>query len=323
MSLLSGFIARSARTATVAIAVISVVATPLATAQADIVSDTSARAVEWLVSKQEADGGISNGFAAGSDLSATADAVIALSAAGHDVAALKSKAGASPLSYLQAQVASKKLATGQYAKIAMAVKAAGLNPAQFGGKDLVAMVLAGYNAETGVIGDNVFTHSIAMLALAKAGASIPETAISTLESLQSASGGWAFMGAGDADVDTTALAVQALIAAGRPATSGPAGRGLGYLHSLQNADGGFPYQSPSAFGTDSNASSTAVVAQAMIAAGIQPEAWAAAHGNPLSAIIVLQQSSGAFAYQASFLGDNALATIAAIPALNRVTSSGK
>lgn len=323
MSVFSHSFTKTFRPALVAVAIISAVLAPVATAQADVVKDSGARAVAWLLSKQEADGGFSNGFAKGSDLSATADAVIALGASGKVVKDIKSKSGLSPLDYLQAQVAGKSLKAGQYAKIALAVNVAGLNPTKFGGKDLVKLILAGYDAKTGVIGDNVFTHSQAMLALAATKTMIPEKAITTLESLQSTTGGWAFMGAGDADVDTTALAVQALIAAGRAANSGPAGKGIGYLHGLQNTDGGFPYQSPSAYGTDSNANSSGLVAQAMIAASIQPEAWAQTNGNPLSSIIVLQQSSGAFSYQASFPGDNALATIGAIQALYRVTSSGK
>jgi prenyltransferase beta subunit len=323
MSVFNYTFSKLVRKAIIAAVVIGAVVTPAGIAQADVVTDSGARAVTWLVSTQEADGGFSNGFVKGSDLSATADAVIALSASSKIIKDIKSKSGLSPLDYLQAQVTGKSLKTGQYAKIALAVNAAGLNPAKFGGKDLVRLILAGYDAKTGVIGDNVFAHSQAILALAVTKTAIPEKAIATLESLQSTTGGWAFMGAGDADVDTTALAVQALIAAGRAANSGPAGKGIGYLHGLQNSDGGFPYQSPSAYGTDSNANSSGLVAQAMIAAGMQPEAWAQTSGNPLSSIIVLQQSSGAFSYQASFPGDNAIATIGAIQALYRVTSSGK
>jgi hypothetical protein len=296
---------------------------PLATAQADAVSDTGARAVAWLVTRQEADGGFGNGFAKGSDLGATTDAVVALAAADKPLATVKSKAGKTPLNYLESQVRSKSLKAGQYAKIALAVEAAGLNPAQFGGKDLLALIKAGTNPKTGVIGDNVFAHSTALLALATAGAAIPEMSITALETFQTPSGGWAFMGSGDPDVDTTALAVQALIAAGRPAGSGAAGHGLGYLHGLQNTDGGFPYQSPSPYGTDTNANSTGLVAQAIIAAGDQPESWAAAQGNPLGALITLQQPSGAVSYQSAFASDNVIATIGAIQALYRVTSAGK
>jgi hypothetical protein len=314
---------RVTRPAVAAVAAVCAAFAPLASVQADIVGDAGARAVAWLATKQEADGGFSSGLAKGSDIGATSDAVIALAAAKQPIGSVKSKSGKTPLNYLETQVRSKSLNAGQYAKIALAVKAAGLDPYKFGGKDLTALIKAGYNEKTGVIGSNVFIHSSALLALASAGAVIPEKAVTTLEALQAPSGGWAFMGSGDPDVDTTALSVQALIAAGRHANNGAAGRGLGYLHSLQNADGGFPYQSPSAFGTDTNANSTALVAQAIIASGDQPESWAANHGNPLGALVILQQPSGSIAYQSAFASDNILATIGAIQALYRVTSTGK
>jgi prenyltransferase beta subunit len=311
------------RSAIAGLALFCTLVAPLATAQADTVADSGARAAKWLAARQEADGGYSNGFSKGSDISTTADAVVALEAAKLPAQSVKNAAGFTPLDFLQSQVASKTLSVGQYAKIALAVKAAGLNPTQFGGKDLLKQILAGYNEKTGVIGDSLFVHCDALLALAASGAVIPTKAITTLESFQSPSGGWSFMGSGQPDVDTTALAVQALIAVGRPTRTGTAGRGLGYLHSLQNTDGGLPYQSPSQYGTDTNANSAGLAAQAIIASGDQPESWAASKGNPLSAIIVLQQPSGAFAYQSAVPGDNLLATVGAIQALYRVTSSGK
>ncbi|HQZ99128.1 MAG TPA: hypothetical protein PLJ62_02930 [Thermoflexales bacterium] len=294
-----------------AFAVLAMAAAP-ANAASDIVTNSAGRAATWLITKQSADGGFSNGFAKGSDVSATADAVFALAG---DASAKKNVASA--LNFLAAQVPSGKLKTGQYVKIALAAKAAGANPRAFGGKDLLAEISKATNPKTGVIGDGVFTHALAVLALARGGASVPAQALTALEALQTPAGGWAFTGAGAPDVDTTALAVQALIAAGRPSNSGAAGRGLGYLRGLQNTDGGFPYQSPSAYGTDSNANSTALVAQAIIAAGDQPESWAAAQGNPLSALVNLQQKSGAIAFQSAFADDNILATVGAIAALNR------
>lgn len=289
----------------------------------DAATDAGNKAANWLISKQERDGGFGSGFAPGSDVSATADAILALATAGKDIAQIKSTTGRTPLNYLASQMTRRKLSTGQAAKIALAVQAAGQNPRRFGYRDLTRMILAGYDQKTGVIGEHVFAHSLALLALVNAGVKPPEKAIATLESLQDETGGWAFMGSGTRDVDTTALAVQALIASGRAPKDAVIERALSYLKSLQNEDGGFPYQSPSDYGTETNANSTALVAQALFAAGIEPEAWAAADGNPLSALIALQQPSGSIAYQASMAGDNALATIGAIPALFRVSFIAK
>ncbi len=312
---------KQVRAALIATALVaSALVTPLFPAQAlsGVVETTATRTAEWLKTKQEGDGGFGSGFSKGSDIGATADVVMALAAVGTDVKALKSAKGSSPADYFARQLRLRRtISVGQYAKMALAVRAMGDDPRNFAGANLVARVLQGYDAQTGVIGDSVFVHCLGMLALARNGAEVPAKAIEKLESLQTQSGGWAFAGDDAADVDTTALCVQALIASGRSAGVGATGRALGYLRSLQNADGGFPFQVPSQFGTDSNANSSALVAQAIVAAGDQPESWAASGGNPLSILIALRQPSGAIAYQAAFADDNVLASAAAVPALMR------
>ncbi len=282
------------------------------------VEDTANKAADFLLTKPEADGGFGTGFSKGSDIGATADVIMALAAASKNIADIKGKSGRTPLDYFAQQMRLRKaISTGQYAKMALAVKAAGQNPRAFNGSDLVAAVAKAYNAETGVIGDSVFVHCLSMLALVRNGATVPTQAIIKLESLQSKTGGWAFAGDDKADVDTTALCGQALIAVGRDARSGSVGKAVGYLRSIQNADGGFPYQTPSQFGTDSNTNSTALVAQLIVATGDQPESWAATKGNPLGFIVSLARPSGAIAYQSAFPDDNVLASAGAIPALNR------
>jgi prenyltransferase beta subunit len=306
------------RAAALAVAIIVSSLTAPSAIHADVVSDAGNKAADWLATKIEADGGFGTGFSKGSDIGATADAILALSAAGKNVATVKSARDRSPLDFLAQQLRLRKaISTGQYAKMALAVKSANLDPRSFNRTDLVQGVRSGYDEATGVIGDSVFVHCLGMLALARAGEAIPDKAVTKLESLQTKAGGWAFAGDDKADVDTTALCAQALIASGHDAKTGAVARAMGYLRGIQNADGGFPYQSPSQFGTDSNANSTALVAQAIIASGDQPESWAAAKGNPLSALLVLQQPSGAIAYQAAMPDENVLGTAGAIPALYR------
>jgi hypothetical protein len=314
---------KNLRAAVLAVAIVAIVVNALiapSAANADVVSDAGNKAADWLATKIEADGGFGTGFSKGSDIGATADAILALTATGKTVADVKSKAGRSPLDFFAHQLRLRKaISAGQYAKMALAVKSANMDPRSFNGSDLIQGVRNGYDDATGVIGDSVFTHCLGILALAQAGEAIPERAITKLESLQTTVGGWAFTGDAAADVDTTALCAQALIAGGRSASTGSVARAMGYLRSIQNADGGFPYQSPAQFGTDSNANSTALVAQAIVASGDQPESWAAAKGNPLSALIVLQQPSGAIAYQGATPDENILGTAGAVPALYRKT----
>jgi hypothetical protein len=308
------------RAAALAVAIIISASAAPSFLHADAVSDAGNKAADWLATRIEADGGFGTGFSKGSDIGATADAIMALTAAGKPVTSVKSKAGKSPLDFLAQQLRLRKaISTGQYAKMALAVKSANVDPRSFNRTDLVQGVRSGYDDATGVIGDSVFVHCLSMLALARAGEAVPDKAVTKLESLQTKAGGWAFAGDDAADVDTTALCAQALIASGRDAKTGAVARAMGYLRGIQNTDGGFPYQSPSQFGTDSNANSTALVAQAIIASGDQPESWAAARGNPLSALLMLQQPSGAISYQAAMPDENVLGTAGAVPALYRRT----
>ncbi len=301
-----------------AILISSIGLTAPAVAQTNPLTDAGDKAIAWLLTKQESDGGFSTGFSKGSDIGATADVVMAIEASGKSAADVKSSAGHSPIDFFAQQLMLRKaISAGQYAKLALALKSAGLDARNFNGIDVTKPILSAYNAETGAIGDSVYIHALGMLALARNGVAVPAKAIDKLASLQGESGGWAFAGGDDADVDTTALAVQALIASGQPVKTGVVGKAIGYLHSLQNEDGGYPYQVPSKWGTESNANSTALVAQAIIASGDQPESWAASKGNPLSALLNMQTKSGAISYQLSLADENMLATAGVVPALFR------
>ena len=110
-------------------------------------------------------------------------------------------------------------------------------------------------------------------------------------------------------------AVVVVAAAGGSDALAPA---LAYYKGIQNDDGGWPYQNPSEYGTATDANSTAVTIQAIIAAGQDPARadWTTGAGNtPVAALEALQNESGAFAWQAAMPDDNLLATIQALPAL--------
>lgn len=306
------------RAALAGFAALAIAAMPLAARAADPVASAAARAADWLVRQQQPDGGFGSGFAPGSDVGATADAIVALAAAGADVSRVRAASGATAVDYLSTAVNAGGLKPGQAAKVVLALTAIDRSPRAFAGRNLIADVKAGEDAATGLIGGSVFAHALSVLALSRAKEPLPARAIPALLALQTPIGGWSFSGRGNPDVDTTALAAIALLAAGHPASSGPAGRALGYLNSLQNRDGGFPYESPSDYGVDSNSNSTALVALAMIAGGDQPESWFRPGGlNPLGHLVTAQRPSGALAFQAAFPDESILATIGAIPALAR------
>jgi hypothetical protein len=108
------------------------------------------------------------------------------------------------------------------------------------------------------------------------------------------------------------LAVQALVAAGRKDDTG---RALDYFRRVQNADAGWTYQVPSAFGTDTDANSTALGIQAILAVGDSLSNWSTGASDPLGALLALQNADGSFSFNRVFPGANTLATLQAIPAL--------
>ncbi|GAA3867969.1 hypothetical protein GCM10022243_37060 [Saccharothrix violaceirubra] len=154
---------------------------------------------------------------------------------------------------------------GPHAKLLLAARVTGRDPAAFGGVDLEAGLLAlltpsGRFSDQSAWGDysNAFTQSLALLALDRTSAGAPTTAVDFLVGTQCPDGGFPlFFGVTPcvSDVDSTAMVAQALRAVGRPLK---AGQGLSWLVSVQRADGGF------AVGTnDSNANSTGLAAQAL------------------------------------------------------------
>jgi hypothetical protein len=292
----------------------------LASALPILAAVDTAGALDYLKTQQNADGGFGSGFSPESGVGSTADAVLAIVAAGGALDAFD-QGGNTPLTYLAANAESATMG-GDLAKLILAAIAAGENPRQLGGVDSVAKLegLVGADGRIGIETDTFVGHCLSILALESAQRPIAVAAVEHIKAAQQESGAWAWDGssATAADTNTTAFAVQALIAAGEAADSDTVASALAYYGGIQNDDGGWPYQSPSDFGTDTDANSTAVTIQALIAAGQDPAGtdWTTGEGStPVSALEALQNASGAFAWQAAMPDDNLLATVQALPAL--------
>jgi len=140
---------------------------------------------------------------------------------------------------------------GATAKAALAAQVRGLDPTHFGGVDLIARLRAlqapsGQFVDRSAFGEfsNVFGQSLAVIALQRTAAGSPAAAASFLASTECADGGFPERFNQTpcvSTVDSTSFAVQALKAANRPL---PAARGLQWLVSVQNANGGFPFAAP-------------------------------------------------------------------------------
>lgn len=231
------------------------------------------------------------------------DATLAVRSAGYD----PSKDlvdGKGPLQFLNA-TAAKATSPAAAGKAALGAKALGLDPKSVNGTDLISVVNAGYNTETGAYASDDFSQSIAMLGLSCTGNQVGAKAIAALKATAVKDGGWGFGGA--ADPDTTSIALQALLAAGVAKSDAAVASGLAYLKANQGNDGGWGFDP-----NESNTSSTAFVVQALLALGENPEAAAYTKNGatPVSYLLSQQNADG------SFKGfDPAYATNQVLPAL--------
>ena len=273
-----------------------------------------AGAVTWLTAQQRADGGFA-GFTGESDPGITVDAVLALASVGIDPGSVRQVGGTSAIAYLESVAARYSEKPGGAAKLILAAVASGRDPRTFGGLDLVDRLQRAYDDASGLYDQQLFSNAYALLALAAAGVPLPERAVQAVLERQATDGSWAWDGStqpGTGDSNTTALVIQALAAAGlrdHPQVR----QALGYLRSVQAADGSFAYQPADQLVGDANSSALAV--QALLAAGEEPQSpsWRYA----LDALARFANPSGALRWRDDTPDDNLFATVQAIPALAR------
>lgn len=269
------------------------------------------KALAWLRTQQQADGSFNAGF--GHPAGVTCDVALAIAAAGGDPATWRAAEGQpSIMDYLAASANEYTVDVASTAKLIVTLVAAGRDPRQWNGQDLLAR-LKSFAQSEGVYDSSGAGQAWAVLALAAAGEKQP-AAVNALKAQQLESGAW--LSAFGPDNDTTSFALQALIAGGEPKNSAAIQKALTFFESQQNDDGGFPAIKPSDWGTDTNANSTASVIMALAAVGEKPTAkrWSKAGGDPLKALSALQAADGRIEFQPG-VGNPLLSTAQAIPAL--------
>lgn len=263
-------------------------------------------ATDWLIKQQVDDGGFS-AFGGESDPGSTADVVYALVSAGIDPASVTSSNGTTPLIYLSNPGDTVAGDPGLAGKTILALIASGHDiPAE-----LITTIKQGQHPETAIWGQSLTSHAYAMLGLSAAGEPLEPGMTDALLDRQIEDGSWGFTGStdpGTGDSNSTALAIQALVAAG--AGNDAVARGVEYILSLRDASGAIAYDASEAPNLMGDANSTALAIQALIAAGEDA-------GEQLAALEQFQAESGAFFWRSDWADDSLLATAQAVPALHR------
>jgi hypothetical protein len=123
--------------------------------------------------------------------------------------------------------------------------------------------------------------------------------------LQREDGGWEYATGFGTWADSTALALQALLASGLSSGDGAIQNGLAYLRGQQLESGGW-----------GDASTTSFVIMGLNASGLNPDEWRTQSNNaPIPDLLSYQKPSGAFMFSEDFDDDNLMATTAAVLAL--------
>lgn len=219
--------------------------------------------------------------------------------------------------------------TADYCLLVFTLLAAGDNPSDYRGQNLVQKIQAAQlsdgkfadNIDGSGQGDNgeqilVNAHIWAVLALHAAGAGIPDAvkARQWLIDQQHADGSFNWcVTEKTADVDSTGMALMALGSLGERKDSPVVQKAVAYLKRVQESDGGF-----TSWGA-ANTESCNMVIEGLTGVGIDPAGaeMSKPGGNPVTALLGFQLANGSFAHIKG-AGANEMATQQALMALSDV-----
>lgn len=223
-------------------------------------------ALEWMRDQQQSDGSYDDGV---NQIGASVRALIALGSAGYDPAQWGVPSLLDFLTVVSKTETIRYVAASASAAGKLTIGAAWANQpvTDLVGINLPISITAYYSATTGGYGNGSGDTAWAMLGLYAAGEDIPTQTIGFLKSVQNADGGWAWNEWGTtSEVQHTATCVQALLAAGEPATATEVISALAFIDKARNGDAGYGYQ----VGSDSDVDTTAFVIQSLLSAGKNP-----------------------------------------------------
>jgi hypothetical protein len=271
--------------------------------------DSARRGAQWILDNLEADGSFPQIGNAAVD---TSDAIAAVVAGGLSGAPL-----APMIAFLQANGPAEATRGAYTGRMIAGIVAAGANPSSFGGFDYTATLVSQYDTGSGAFDPaNAFANVQAANGALAANGTLPPLAVTYILSHECPGPEFGF-GFGNAcsfgpDVDTTALTVNALVAAGLSSDAAVA-RARSYLFSKENpADGLF-------FGCCGTSTTSTGLALAMInALGEDPQAppWRqSATADPVQALLANQDPAGGFSEPGCGVCTN-FATVNIIPGMS-------
>jgi prenyltransferase beta subunit len=221
-------------------------------------ASASSRAAHYLLRAQNRDGGFGPARGQSSSQLMTGWAALGLASARRNPRDVHRRHGRAIITYIRRHAGSLR-DIGEVERTILVLRAAGLSPRRFRGRDLVAKVLRRRRGDGSIAGYVSYT-AFGILALKAARHSVGSATVSWLERAQGPDGGFGLTPRSGTDFDMTGAALQALAAARRGAGAA-ARKAVDYLRRGQNPDGGFGQMK----GRTSNAQSTAYAVQGLVA----------------------------------------------------------
>jgi hypothetical protein len=232
-------------------------------------------AVDWLATEQQVDGGFESAGAPGFE---TRDATLAIAenaqtgptwSVAEALAAVQSLeaggSGPTPLAFLESDTNVANSAGGAAKTIVLTALPLGVDPTHFGS---LGNLVTTAGADCSTVPNEFLNNNLYVLLADKLlCGSIPPAALATVRAAQQANGGWNFTGdptGTDIDNDTTALAVEVLVASGADASDPAVHGALVFFAQNLQANGAWQF-----FGSD-DPNSTAMALIGITAAGFDP-----------------------------------------------------
>jgi energy-coupling factor transport system substrate-specific component len=216
-------------------------------------------AAGWLESVQNEDGGWGESQDSDSSQQMTGWVMLGLEAAGVNPQDATSSAGASPIDYLQTEIAAIQ-SPGDLSRTILALEGAGIEPRDFAGRNLVAALLAKRRKDGSYNGWPNST-AYAVLALRSAGVANVADSLEWLREAQHEDGGWGDTLISPSNADGTGAVLQAISPSSKASQ-----RGVGYLRQAQQKGGGYRLGGNGGLNTQS----TSRAIQGLLAAGANP-----------------------------------------------------